>query len=145
MRRMAPPPAARRRKALLRQLAVWVGLACACVQLSSALHLLLVEHVRCALHGELVHAEAHPQGGHRVAPRAAAPGGAVLHASRSEADHGHEHCQVVSELRRLAVLPSAVPELSASQLAIASQALFAPARFCVPCVYSYAPKTSPPV
>lgn len=59
-------------------------------QLSALLHITLVKHVRCAAHGELVHA-----GTEHVDSDETDGGAAHLRASDAHG-HGHEHCGFVA-------------------------------------------------
>lgn len=145
MRRQSPTLAATRRQALLRHLTVWVGLLCLSAQFSSVLHMLLVEHVRCAEHGELAHAGGDEHDDHGRALREASSSGPAISSSSSQGDHGHDHCLTCSERRKLAILPPAslelrAPERDGALLAFGRDASVHPVSVC-----SYAPKTSPPV
>lgn len=56
---------------------------------ASPLHQLLVEHVRCAEHGQLVHAGDHADAGHALAEQA------LLIAAEAHGDHDHcDSCAV---------------------------------------------------
>lgn len=146
MRRHAPTLTLERRRILLRHLTVWVGLLCLFGQFSSALHMVLVEHVRCAEHGELVHVDGDQHADHDgTAHRERSPGGPAISSSSTDSDHGHDHCLICSERRKLALLPAAVPELRAPEGGDALLALCPDASIHTPRIYSYAPKTSPPV
>lgn len=138
------PRARQRRRAWFRHLSVWVGLLCLLGQVSSSLHMLLVRHVRCAEHGELVHAEEHQNGAHAAVHAAGVPGGPSLRASEGDGDHGHDHCLVWSDRRKLALLPAAIP---APRVPIEGEAPFSlrpVASVHRLRLYAYAPKTSPP-
>ena len=112
------------------------------LQGSSGGHMLLVEHSRCAEHGELVHAEKahdHQASEHVETHRVAFESG-----SDESSDEAHEHC-ALSVDRRDALLsiveaqiaPSRI-ELSASASPDAALPFVATKRFRI------APKNSPP-
>jgi hypothetical protein len=115
-------------------------LLCLGAQLSTALHALLVEHTRCAEHGEWVHVEREHADGHVAARGDPAPDGPVFSAPHAADDH----CLVCSDVRKLAVLTASSPGLRAPTL----HAEAAPngKRWSVrsASIYSFAPKTSPP-
>jgi hypothetical protein len=137
---------AKRRQALLRRLTVWDGLLCLSAQFASALHMVLVEHVRCAEHGELVHADGEHDADHAGADqRDVSSDGPTISSSSGDADHGHDHCLICSERRKLTLLPTAIPELLAPEVSNLLLALCPDASLYTSRVYSYAPKTSPPV
>lgn len=81
-----------------------VALACALLQVGSALHGLLVAHVVCPVHGDIVHAEsAHAaltRGGSRAAsnfdrvdsPATSRKRGSAELSQPVEDEHGHDHC-----------------------------------------------------
>ena len=80
-------------------------------QLSTFAHLLLVRHVVCPEHGELIHPD--EQGGragaaapsHAVA-KATLPGvSSIQAAAERPATHGHDHCLLASHRRERATLP----------------------------------------
>lgn len=76
------------------KLTVWLATLCLVGELGSSLHLLLVDHVRCAEHGEWLHEGAqHAQD--TEAQASAAATGATLSALADEDGHAHEHCDVI--------------------------------------------------
>jgi hypothetical protein len=145
MSRPTPTLVAKRRHTLLRRLTVWVGLLCLSAQFASALHMLLVEHVRCAEHGELVHANGDKHEDHGSVSRDVSSSGPTIGVSSRHADHGHDHCLTCSERRKLALLPPMIPELRAPEDRFAVLAPGWDAPFPSLRIYSLAPKTSPPV
>jgi hypothetical protein len=69
------------------------GLIALLLQGSSGGHMLLVEHTRCAEHGELVHVD---EGHHHPgAWRVETDGAAFLGTSNEGSDEAHEHCAPV--------------------------------------------------
>jgi len=84
---------ARMRRAALRALGVAIAALLVAGQLSALGHLGLVQHARCAEHGELVHAQAT----HDRFVRAHSAGSSVT-ASEQEA-LAHEHCDYVGRVR----------------------------------------------
>jgi hypothetical protein len=138
---MAP----KRPKSLLRLLTLWIGLSCILGQFSGVAHSLLVEHVRCAEHGDWAHGHDDSHGAGLQAQLARAPQAAGALASESGDEHGHEHClSCVS--RGETVLPgedSSVQHQAARQHPAPE---FGPGAVVVlQRVFSFAPKTSPPV
>lgn len=107
--------------------------------------MLLVEHVRCAEHGELVHAEGDAHDDHGWALQGSSSSSLAITSSSSEGGHGHEHCPICFERRRMALVPPAVPELCVSEGGEAHLAHCPEASPRSSGVYSFAPKTSPPV
>jgi hypothetical protein len=135
-----PPPGALLRRQLLARLTLLVGLFCSFSQLTGALHWVVVQHERCAEHGDWVHAGE----GHHSNPQApAAPAPLSITSADLEA-HGHDHCQFLFEQREL-TLPSRV---TASLQAPAREARAhderAPEGAVRASLYELAPKTSPP-
>jgi hypothetical protein len=127
----------RRARALLALLALLSVLAPA-----ELLHFVLVQHVVCAEHGELVHESG-------VAHAAPAEGGGAsgqgpgLHADAVA--HDHEHCGVAAASREALALPPA-PAVAAISAAT-SDALLSASRSAVSgseALFRLAPKTSPP-
>lgn len=149
-RRMGQHPSDRafgQRGILARLFAACVGVLCLLAQFSAALHLVLVEHAHCAQHGEWVHVDGE-HGGHAAhaveAARSEVPSQAVTGAA-DEQGHDHDHCLVGSERRKLALLPTSQLELGppddAGEMAYLARTPSTPSTH----VYSFAPKTSPPV
>jgi len=137
----------KRRQAWLRQLTVWVGLLCFMAHASSSLHMLFVDHVHCAEHGEMVHADEQHAHDHLAAAPSVLAAQNSVRPTGPEADHGHDHadCHACSERRKLSgfSLDSSQPDASfhdntLSQLEQDHRKLKAN-------VYRAAPKTSPPV
>jgi hypothetical protein len=120
-------------------------LLCLGAQFSAAFHALLVEHVRCAEHGEWVHVESERAEGERaddyVGARGEAPREERAFTAPGTAD---EHCPICSELRKVALLLPSVPELRAPALDGEASRSRRQAPLHSARVYSFAPKTSPP-
>lgn len=114
-------------------------------QASGLLHGVLVQHARCAEHGEAVHVAAaeHALAAHADA---SAPGTQVVHADATAAEeHGHEHCLGVWNRRGATFAPEAgtvVPALFAAHVHAAPHAI---PRVAARPLFLLAPKTSPPV
>jgi hypothetical protein len=138
------------RRPLLARITLLVGLFCIFSQVSGALHWALVEHVRCAEHGDWVHegeahaeVEAHAEGeAHAEAsPEPSSEPG--LQAPGAD-EHGHDHCLYLAD-RRDPSLPSAALALIDSRVGGWSAA--APGErdaVASALAYELAPKTSPP-
>jgi hypothetical protein len=121
---------------------VALGSLCLVAQLSDAAHMLLVEHVRCAEHGELTHA---PESHARLQGETHRAGGPIVTPGAALADDEHDHCLICSDRRKLALVLPAVPVVHAPG---AGQAVARPGYVAwIPAqrTYSFAPKTSPPV
>lgn len=106
------------------------------------MHWLVVEHVRCAQHGEWIHAgEEHATDAAEAS--ASGDGPALLIGDSAESD-AHEHCAVGSERRKQAWLPPSTPgPRPVAQLSPASSARSA--SLVSTRVHLFAPKTSPPL
>lgn len=118
---------------------------CVLAQFSGLAHLLLVRHVTCPVHGELMHA-----GDREAAPfehvRVAGSPAAVVAGVQSEIDsYDDEHCAVVGHRREQALPVSSVTHGLQIVVAAASKPAVDAARRCggLDC-YVLAPKTSPP-
>lgn len=157
MSRTTSQPIQQRRPVGTRILAMAVVAFSLVAQLSGFVHFLLVEHVVCPEHGELVHVDqlgAHPRSGK------AHPGEPGLHADHGTEDdghptlrsvsaedgHEHDHCAVRSERRETFALPpadlSSVVGIAAAPLIGALVARSEPAQ-SIPLLF-LAPKNSPP-
>lgn len=134
------------RPAWMRHCLAVVAGVCLVTQLSALMHFLLVEHARCAEHGEWTHGHAQhaeretDSHGGRLAPSSqlCVPAG-------SSEEHDHDHCLVASEKREaIATTPTLLSGTSAGEdsaaVADVSHELVLVAR-----VYAFAPKTSPPL
>jgi hypothetical protein len=132
------------RPAWLRPVLAAVAWLCLGTQLSAVTHFLIVEHVQCAEHGELIHAHEQHHEGDESAYRDAPPASQHFTPSGKADDHGHDHCLVSSERRESAVPASAPATLASTSV----HAAFFPQSFAelvfVERVYAFAPKTSPP-
>lgn len=127
---------------MVRHICVLVSLAALILQGSSGAHMLLVEHTRCAKHGELVHGgDAHDHaGGERAHSKTATLNGLPDAGS----DEAHDHCSVSVDRRDAAV------SLVDAEACIRVAALLDDSRptsaVVVPSTprFRIAPKTSPP-
>lgn len=82
---------------MIRRVCTLAGLLALLLQGSSGGHMLLVEHTRCATHGELVHVgEAHH---HAPSERAAAPMRSFDVPSGDAQEEAHEHCTMSTDRR----------------------------------------------
>jgi len=111
-------------------------------QLASSMHLLLVPHALCPIHGELIHAE-----GARRHPAVSPPAGrlpALRFLEIAEAHHGHEHCVLAGSRRAWAVpersAASAAPPSDSGQRSSVASAQPSPGI----ALHRLAPKQSPP-
>jgi hypothetical protein len=118
---------------------------CVLGQFAGVAHLLLVRHVACPVHGELMHAA----GGD--APRFEHVHGEQLHVAaitgvETEVDGYHdEHCAVVGHRREQALAVSAqVHGVQAVEASAWTPALHTAAIYAGLARYAVAPKTSPP-
>lgn len=127
---------------MIRRACALAGLFALLLQGSSGGHMLLVEHTRCAEHGELVHkADAH----HHEGPSHDESGLPVFRgASEDGSDEAHEHCALTADRRD--ALPLIVDAQASAPVAEVEQSFtlthpfipFETRRFRV------APKNSPP-
>jgi len=105
-------------------------------------HMLLVEHTRCAEHGDLVHAgDAH---GHGVEAALVAETRTIEGAPDPSGDSAHEHCNHASEQRRAV---AGVPPSHLRARYELAPAVRAPIVVALPIrapLFRTAPKTSPP-
>ena len=138
--RSDPPLGAWVRRQLLARLTLLVGICCVFSQLSGALHWVLIEHARCAEHGEWVHVG---DGDHAQSDVATAPDSVSIEAGSSET-HGHDHCDFLRTPRELALAPSAPVSLPVPRVTGCSgQVRCSDAKASIT-RYELAPKTSPP-
>jgi hypothetical protein len=105
---------------------------------ASPLHQILVKHVLCAEHGQLVHASAHAQLDHSGAEQA------LWVSSEPHGDHDHcTHCSVAPQVTQAATPTVASPSDSGdgdqSDPTVIAEVRTSAAR------YRLAPKQSPPV
>jgi len=81
--------------AMIRRVCALAGLLMVLLQGSSGGHMLLVEHSRCAEHGELVHAgESHH---HEGVSRVETQGPTYQNAPDYAADETHDHCALAAD------------------------------------------------
>lgn len=141
---MSPSPAPSYRKTPRLRLAI-AGL-CLVAQAFALVHLFAVPHVRCAEHGELVHADEERRQQPERASRAEAvdPGAAdSLEATALEIEaHEDDHCMALSERRdlRTQVAQQTAPPQVLGEVQHESRAPL----FVVRALYRLAPKISPP-
>jgi len=111
------------------------------LQGSSGGHMLLVEHSRCAEHGELVHGDAHQ---HEADPGRQAESAVLDGLPDAGSDEAHEHCSVLSD-RRDAHVPIATAG-AGMRVPEAQDELSVPGADIAPSTsrLQLAPKTSPP-
>ena len=98
---MSPPRIEASRSLVSLRSCVILGLLALFLQGSSGGHMLLVEHAKCAEHGELIH-RAHGHG----FDTATEPGRALRSTSDPESEASHDHCLLAAE-RRDALKPVA--------------------------------------
>lgn len=116
---------------------VAMGAVFLAAQLSSFSHQLLVKHITCAEHGELIHA-----GETDAAPVADANS---VTSTAQVAGHGHEHCDVfLARREQLAVVPPAVVVLAAAPLALPLPVFTRTVHSVSVPLLRLAPKSSPP-
>jgi hypothetical protein len=147
VRRHRPTPADTLRRKLLRQLTIWLGVACLLAQISAAVHAVLLDHARCAEHGEWVHA-VHEHAAVRVdvGPHGDAGGATTVEPRHSgESQEAHEHCLLRSDRHDPALIPSATLDVTELRLGRAIARVAPSSAAFSGEVYSFAPKTSPPI
>jgi hypothetical protein len=121
-------------------LTLLVGIFCAFSQVSGALHWVLVEHARCAQHGEWVHVG---EGDHAHSDAAATPASVSVQAAGSD-EHGHDHCDFLPTPRELTLVRSAQSSLPAPRVIDSSGDVRCSDSKAPISLYELAPKTSPP-
>ncbi|NNE17998.1 MAG: hypothetical protein HKN10_05930 [Myxococcales bacterium] len=126
---------------MIRGACVLTTLLALVLQGSSGGHMLLVEHTRCAEHGELVHGVAHQ---HEAGPNRQAES-AMLHRSPDAgAEDAHDHCSALTDRRDSLV---SIADASAGIRALETQGELSFHDTKIPSSTSQlqlAPKTSPP-
>ena len=139
---MSPRTHGAAKSAMIRRSCALAWLFALFLQGSSGGHMLLVEHIRCAEHGELVHGHATEHLG--ADAREQARGRAVETSREGGADEGHAHCALSANRRDVmaaiveAQLRLAVVE-SAERLVVERGDLAPQTK-----PYRIAPKNSPP-
>jgi hypothetical protein len=101
-----------RANSFLRGVAALLAVVALAGQVSSFAHLVLVRHVTCAEHGELVEL------GREHATASAAPtrqASATVAAAAAESGHGHEHC-LIAPMRRDRLAASAPAALDSAHI-----------------------------
>jgi hypothetical protein len=111
---------------------------------------LLVEHVRCAEHGEWVHADGDEADGahsdtHVAQARIDGADTVCAGGGKDAPDHDHDHCWVSPERHDLAPAPPSLTEVRAPQGPTPLDGPTFDDERASGLVYSFAPKTSPPV
>jgi hypothetical protein len=133
------------RRALLRPFMVVAAWVCLLTQLSALTHFLIVEHVRCAEHGELIHAH----DAHHSAPlnehTEQVSRSQQFTASGDSDVHDHDHCLVSAERREASPGECFLPELKARQKQLHVPDAAPTHAMIAVSIYAFAPKTSPPV
>jgi len=81
---------------MIRGSCVLTALLVLVLQGASGGHMLLVEHSRCAEHGELVHGEAHQ---HDAVQDRQAESAALRGSPDASSDEAHDHCSVLTDRR----------------------------------------------
>ena len=136
----------KRRKTWLRRLTLGVGLLCLVSHASSTLHMLLVEHMHCAEHGELVHAAEDHGHDHSIVATWVSTVEETFRASAQTAEHGHGHadCKACSERRKFSGMSFSADQRDASFHEVLRFPLGTEIRMSRASAYRSAPKTSPP-
>ncbi|MDH3817234.1 MAG: hypothetical protein OES21_01390 [Myxococcales bacterium] len=121
---------------------VLAGLLARLLQGSTGGHMLLVEHTRCAEHGELVHrGDSHA---HINSKRARADAAALEGTPSQGSDPAHHHC-ALSVDRRGAVAAIVSPELFTQALKVVQGLVLTDAQLVTGAArFRVAPKNSPP-
>ena len=127
---------------MIRRICALGALLALFLQGSSGGHMLLVEHARCAEHGELVHeggAHHHHGAGH---PETEAP--AFHGASDADFESAHEHCTLSSDRREAAVVVDGCLALARIDEPVQSFSLARSVVLSNANRFRVAPKNSPP-
>jgi hypothetical protein len=122
-----------------------VSAFCAFATLGNTAHFALVQHVACAQHGDLVHAdETHPGSTASAAERGARSDSPAFGQGPDAVEGSHEHCVAQLKRREEVGVPSGAFVLDRAQLE-PSHALEAEGVSSSIAVLRLAPKASPPV
>ncbi len=127
-------------------LKTWIAALCLAAQGLVLGHYALVEHTRCAEHGELVHVGGHADahGTEHGAGAAADVASDLITTGEAAHDESHEHCATCSERRKVICAPAPIVATVSVRVDPSSTPVvqvFGASR----AVYWIAPKTSPPV
>lgn len=136
-----PPTGAWVRRPLLAQLTLLVGVFCVFSQFSGAMHWALVEHARCAEHGDWVH----PDDEHGVTEPSESESAPVSVVASTGDQHGHDHCQFLADRRELPLPPLTFEALNEPPARVSVFEGRTQAALGSGTIYELAPKTSPPV
>jgi hypothetical protein len=128
------------RRQLIARLTLLVGIFCVFSQVSGALHWVLVEHARCAEHGEWAHVG---EGEHAHSDAPTAPASVSVQAGGTD-EHGHDHCDFLRTPRELTLAPSARALLPVPRVVGSSGQVRCSDSKATIARYELAPKTSPP-
>ena len=139
---MFRPPLGLPESTMIQRACALAALLALFLQGSGGGHMLLVEHTRCAEHGELVH-----EGGahHHGAPERAETNSVAFRSSPADgSEEAHEHCALAADRRDALV---AIVEAQVSAYLIEARQSVTPAYAFVPADaerFRIAPKSSPP-
>jgi hypothetical protein len=126
--------------------AALTALAFVLSSLIGMVHEATTRHVRCAEHGELVHAAAATTAASATPPTTQAPDlHSIVRDFEAATLHGHEHCLLTSTTRESRIELRA-PAVVTDRIAISDAAEAVPRLAAAPHggLYRTAPKTSPP-
>lgn len=127
---------------MIRRICVLGALLGLILQASTGGHMLLVQHSRCAEHGELVHG--HAPNHYRADTRGQTEGPAFQVDSEGGADEGHDHCGLLAN-RRDAVAAIVEARLRAELVETPARPLLCHADLAPQTtLIRIAPKNSPP-
>lgn len=124
-------------------LGVLLALVCIVAQLGAALHLGLVRHVRCAAHGELMHADAGHDHADPTTALDVSTTRAVVFDAGAAPEHEHDHCQALASRSVEPTAPAVL--VAAPPVTVDPPAPVARPLVVVVALYRLAPKASPPV
>ncbi len=122
-----------------------LAVLCLACQASTLVHLVVVAHVPCAEHGELIDVRAEAPLAGAAAPVAHAAGLALVSPVAEPPPHSHDHCAVLATRRENALVSQ--PSLLVLDRAVVAQPRCTPDAAPPPAMrpLDVAPKSSPPV
>lgn len=126
---------------MIRRACALAGLLAVILQGSAGGHMLLVEHTRCAEHGDLVHGDA---AHHHSSSRGEATAATLEGHGEHDSDAAHEHCALMADRRDAVVAPGSAQLTTIASNAFDCAAPFQERLLSEQARFRIAPKTSPP-
>jgi hypothetical protein len=126
-----------------------LAFACLFSQLAGVLHLILVQHVACPEHGELVHAdelrsEPHPGFAATRKPKPSSPAVEATSGASAKQHHSHDHCVAALQSREDSLALLGTPAVAVLQRHVDAIDSVEAVSISGGVLYRLAPKQSPP-